>query len=165
VGFPLFYFLTLRWLWRLVVWAALMREIAKLPLQLIPTHPDRAGGLGFLTVFPGMFLPLIFSLSIVFASGVLQVILLEAKEVIDLEIAVAAWTVLVLAIFVGPLGFFSPVLVRLKEQAIIDYGSLVTYCSRMAEKQMFDDMAQGRAIDKDTVSAGADIAAVPENKK
>ncbi len=48
VSRPLFQFIPLRWYFRLLIWARLLWQISRLELNLIPTHPDRAAGLGFL---------------------------------------------------------------------------------------------------------------------
>ena len=44
---PLFQFLTLRWLWILFLWGQFLWRMSKLNLQLVPIHPDEAGGLAF----------------------------------------------------------------------------------------------------------------------
>lgn len=165
VSAPLYFFLTFRWLWRLMVWTLLMRDLANLPLQLVATHPDKAGGLGFLTIFPAMFLPLIFSLSMVFATGILQTIIIEGGQVTELEYMVAAWLTLVIIVFVGPLGLFTPKLLALKEQSIVDYGTMVSHYNRVAERHMRDDFAQDRPVDKETVAMLSDISAGLETIK
>jgi hypothetical protein len=48
VSSPVLRFLMLRWLWRYALWGYLLRRVSKLSLALLPTHPDRVGGLGFL---------------------------------------------------------------------------------------------------------------------
>jgi hypothetical protein len=48
VSGPLFWFLVLRWLWRHAVWGLLLRDLARLELRLVATHPDGAGGLAFI---------------------------------------------------------------------------------------------------------------------
>jgi hypothetical protein len=45
-SFPVFQFLLCRWLARILIWSQLLWRINSLDLQLIPTHPDLAGGLG-----------------------------------------------------------------------------------------------------------------------
>ena len=50
VSLPAFQFLFWRWCWRLVIWSQLLWRISRLDLQLIPTHPDAAGGLAILGV-------------------------------------------------------------------------------------------------------------------
>ena len=47
VSLPILFFL-LRWLWIFLLWSRFLFRIARLGLELTPTHPDRAGGLGFL---------------------------------------------------------------------------------------------------------------------
>jgi hypothetical protein len=48
VAVPLFQFLVYRSLVRMLNWFGFLWSVARLDLQLVPTHPDRAGGLGFL---------------------------------------------------------------------------------------------------------------------
>jgi hypothetical protein len=45
---PLGHFLVLRWLWRFFLWCRFLSDMNKLDLQLYPTHPHQAGGLGFI---------------------------------------------------------------------------------------------------------------------
>ncbi|MGE8677981.1 MAG: hypothetical protein ACN6PE_05150 [Achromobacter marplatensis] len=49
---PLFSVLRLAWVWRLVLASIVLLRIARLPLKLVPSHPDRVGGLGFLGRLP-----------------------------------------------------------------------------------------------------------------
>ena len=48
VSLPLFQFLLLRWYFRLFIWARFLWQVSRIELRLMPTHPDRCGGLGFL---------------------------------------------------------------------------------------------------------------------
>jgi hypothetical protein len=48
VGRSISLVLALAWLWRLVLLTVLFRRTARLDLSLVPTHPVRAGGIGFL---------------------------------------------------------------------------------------------------------------------
>ncbi|HET9692968.1 MAG TPA: hypothetical protein VFP48_01180, partial [Steroidobacteraceae bacterium] len=48
VSLPIFQFLLCRWYYRILLWAALLWHVSRIELQLVPTHPDRVGGLGFL---------------------------------------------------------------------------------------------------------------------
>ena len=48
VSLPLFQFILLRWYFRLFVWARFLWHVSRIELKLVPTHPDRCGGLGFL---------------------------------------------------------------------------------------------------------------------
>ncbi|HEY7318130.1 MAG TPA: hypothetical protein VIE89_11195 [Candidatus Binatia bacterium] len=63
VCIPLFRFLFMRWLWRLTLWCFFLWRVSRLELRLVPTHPDRAGGLGFLELVHTEFTPLILAIS------------------------------------------------------------------------------------------------------
>jgi hypothetical protein len=59
---PVFTFFLLHWAWRLCIVAIVSWRIAHLDLRLVPTHPDRAGGLGFLEQAPFAFSPIVLAL-------------------------------------------------------------------------------------------------------
>lgn len=48
VSIPVFQFLLARWFFRIFIWARFLWQVSRLDLFLVPTHPDRAAGLGFL---------------------------------------------------------------------------------------------------------------------
>ena len=58
VSLPLFQFLQLRWYFRLFIWTRWLWQVSRLDLRLVPTHPDRVGGLGFLSNTVYAFIPL-----------------------------------------------------------------------------------------------------------
>jgi len=49
VSLPIFQFLLVRWYFRLFIWTRFLWQVSRIDLQLIPTHPDRVGGVGFLS--------------------------------------------------------------------------------------------------------------------
>ena len=58
VSLPLFRFLALRWLVRLIViWYRFLWLVSRIPLRLNALHPDRTGGLGFLNTSTFAFAP------------------------------------------------------------------------------------------------------------
>jgi len=59
VSLPVFQFLLLRWYFRLFIWTRFLWQTSRLDLTLVPTHPDRSGGLGFLAVVGYAFSPLL----------------------------------------------------------------------------------------------------------
>jgi hypothetical protein len=56
---PLFQFILVRWYFRLFIWARFLWQSSRLELNLIPTYPDRAAGLGFLGATSAVFEPLL----------------------------------------------------------------------------------------------------------
>jgi hypothetical protein len=59
VSLPLFQFLLLRWYFRLFIWARFLWQVSGLELKLLPTHPDRCGGLGLLSAVSNTFAPVL----------------------------------------------------------------------------------------------------------
>lgn len=48
VSMPIIQFIGLRWYFRLLIWARMLWRVPRLDLNLVPSHPDRCCGLGFL---------------------------------------------------------------------------------------------------------------------
>jgi hypothetical protein len=55
VALPILNFIWLRMIWKIVLWTWYLRRMARLPLQLHPTHPDTTGGIGFISETQGRF--------------------------------------------------------------------------------------------------------------
>src|SRR5207249_5917858 len=70
VSIPMFQFLLYRWYFRLFVWFLFLRRVSRLPLRLTPTHPDRAGGIGFVGTAAYAFGPVILAQSVVLSAAV-----------------------------------------------------------------------------------------------
>jgi hypothetical protein len=58
VSLPLFQFLLVRWYYRIFIWTRFLWQTSRIELSVIPTHPDRVGGLGFLADTVYAFTPL-----------------------------------------------------------------------------------------------------------
>jgi hypothetical protein len=124
VSNPLFLFLVLRWFWRFLVWTELLRRISRLPLQLMPLHPDRSAGLGFMAIYPGIFSGFIFALSCVVATAIMEELELVRQSPQTVWFFLAGWLVICLIIFLGPLLMFIRPLYTVRERALLDYGRL-----------------------------------------
>jgi hypothetical protein len=58
VSLPIYQFLLVRWYYRIFIWTRFLWQVSRIELSLIPTHPDRVGGLGFLANTVYAFMPL-----------------------------------------------------------------------------------------------------------
>ena len=67
VSLPLFQFLLLRWYFRLFIWARFLWQVSRIELSLMPTHPDRCGGVGFLASVSNAFSPVLLAQGAVLA--------------------------------------------------------------------------------------------------
>ena len=59
VSLPMFQFLLFRWYFRLFIWARFLWMVSRIKLNLMPTHPDRCGGLAFVVSVRIAFGPLL----------------------------------------------------------------------------------------------------------
>lgn len=132
---PMFLMLLLAWLWRLVVYAVLLWRISHMPLQLVPTHPDRAGGLGFLEEMTFIFSPVVFAMSAVIASRWGHDVLYHAADVHSFMVPLALFVVAMLVLYLGPLALFFGRLLRLKRESLLEYGALVGRHGRLVRRR------------------------------
>ena len=125
VGRPVFLALLLGWLWRVVLLAVTLKGIAKLDLVIVPTHPDRAGGLGFVERFPAAFGIVAFVSTMVIAGGWAHDAEFHGLDVHSLFPMMGAALVVALVVYLSPYLVFAGPLGRAKKQALLDYGALV----------------------------------------
>jgi hypothetical protein len=126
VALPIFQFLVLRWIYRMIVWARFLLRVTRLDLQHTPTHPDGAGGLGFLGKSAVAFGPVLLALSAVTASAIANQILFAGATLAEYQATYGAFIVLALLVFAGPLFVFMPGLAKLKRESLLQYGTLAT---------------------------------------
>jgi hypothetical protein len=124
VSLPIFQFLVFRWLWRTFIWCRFLWRMSKLDLQLVPTHPDQAGGLGFLGEAHRLFAIFIFAFAATGSGVFAREILFEKVPIDTFKIPVAVFIVLALLIFLGPLFMFAPALLRTRRIALHEYSTL-----------------------------------------
>lgn len=135
VARPVFIALLLGWLWRLILLCVLFRRIARLDLALVPTHPDRAGGLGFLEAVPMLFSPVALGISAVFASRFAHDVLYHGVHVQSLRAQMIALVVISLLLFLAPLLLWFPPLRAAKRRALLDYATLVGEHGRLVRRR------------------------------
>jgi hypothetical protein len=136
VSSPLFWFLLLRWLWRHAVWGLFLRDLARLELRLVATHPDGAGGLAFIGQYPSAFAAFVFALSCVLGAAIAHTLLRGELTTAAYGQLMAAWLVIVIILFGLPLLAFSGPLRRLKEATLLTVSSVATRRERAAEREL-----------------------------
>src|SRR3954452_10327292 len=116
VGFcmPLFQFLILRWLWRLFLWFQFLARVRRLDIQLFPTHPDQAAGLGFVGESQRFFGVILFAMSSASTGVLANNIVYDHVPLATFGPAIAAYVVVTLIIFLAPLVVFTETLLRTK---------------------------------------------------
>jgi hypothetical protein len=144
---PLMNFMVLRWLWRIFLWFRFLSKVSKLDLQLFPTHPDSAGGLGFVGEAQRFFGILVFSYSLA-ATGVLANTLVYDKVPLqNYGPAIVIYAVCALLILILPLVIFTPRLLATKRKGLHEYGTLATaYTGDFQKKWVRGNNPQGEPL-------------------
>lgn len=154
VARPVYVTLVLAWVWRLALLFVLLKRIAGLELALVPTHPDRRAGLGFLAPLPGAFAPVVLALSAVLAAGWAHDVVYHDVDVGSLKAEAAAFVVVLTTVILAPFAAFAPLLGRTRKRALLEYAALVGEHGRGVH---------ARWIERRPVSAGQEaLLSAPE---
>jgi hypothetical protein len=124
ISLPLFQFILLRWYFRLFIWARFLWGVSRIELQLVPTHPDRCGGLAFLANVCPAFAPVLLAQSAVLAGAIADKIFFSGAQLPQFKVEVIVLVAWMLLSVLGPLLVFAPVLAHAKRVGLREYGSL-----------------------------------------
>ena len=124
VAVPLLQFMFYRWIWRLIIWTGFLLDMSRLNLRVSVSHPDQAGGLGFLGIAQIGFGSLAFGLSSILAANTAFLIVFKGADIEAFKIPFAAYLVFVNLIFLGPLLVFLPLLARTRRQGLREFSTL-----------------------------------------
>jgi hypothetical protein len=157
---PIFLALVMGWLWRMLLVTYWVWRVGKLDLSLVPTHPDRTGGLAFVEKLPGAFAMVAFALSAVISSR-------WAHEVVHHAAALTSYT-LTAAAFVGlwslfvllPLFALVPALLAARGRAVPAYAALVGEQGRLVHRRWIlrEPVADTPILDAPEIGPVADAA-------
>jgi hypothetical protein len=135
VSRPIFVAFLAAWLWRLILMFILLKRIARLDLAIVPTHPDGAGGLGFLKRLPKAFSLFAFAVSAVLASRLAHNVLYHGVDVQSLKLMLTVFLIVLVGICLAPLLTFVGPLVVAKRRALLEYGILVGDHGRLVRRR------------------------------
>jgi hypothetical protein len=124
VSLPLFQFLLMRWYLRIFIWARFLWQVSRIDLSLVPTHPDRVGGLGFLSNTAYAFVPLAAAHGALLAGWISDRIFYLGAALLDFKLEVGVLLVFLLSLVFGPLVVFAPRLAQVKRTGLREYGTL-----------------------------------------
>lgn len=134
---PLVRFVVLRWMWRSILWTVFLVRVSRLPLALVPTHPDGAGGLGFLATCQASFSVIVFALAFTLAARYWQ-------HHADTDLAHTAkdllsFALLSLGVLFAPLLAFCHQLALAKRRGDHAFSAVAAWHSRHFEQRWFHD--------------------------
>ena len=125
VSLPILFFFLLRWFWIFLLWSRFLFRISRLGLELTPTHPDRAGGLGFLGWGLASFGLVLMAISAVLSGSLAYEIVHRGSSLNILKYHIMIFVVLAIVILHAPLIVFTGRLARCRFRGLLDFGSLI----------------------------------------
>ena len=145
VSIPLLMALIFWWVWRLLVWARVLRDVARCDLHLIAAHPDRTAGLGFLAGSLRAFAIVGIAFSTIVASRMAEQILAGTNPSKS-QIAFDAGLIFcILLALVAPLFMFTPTLMRVGRVGGLQYSALAQRMGRRFEARWLTNDARSES--------------------
>jgi hypothetical protein len=158
VALPAFQFLVYRALWRWGIWALLLWRLSRLPLRPIATHPDLAGGLGFMAMPSAGFAYVVAGLSAAQAG-------VWANKVAATDVSLASFSSHLLlfilgagALALGPLVAFTGHLWRCRLAGKVQYGALARDYTRQFHARWIEQGRRDDLLGNPDIQSLADLA-------
>src|SRR5215467_10426074 len=158
VSLPLFQFILLRWYMRLSIWFRFLWQVNRIELNLLPTHPDRCGGLSFLGKSSYAFAPILFAQGAVLAGVVADRVLYRDETLQSFRFQIAGFIVFFVVAILGPLLMFSLRMAQAKRKGLADYGLLSQrYVEGFDEKWVRSSHPSGELLGSGDIQSLADL--------
>jgi len=140
VSIPIVQFLLLRWYLRLFIWFRFLWHVSRINLKLIPTHPDRSAGLGFLGKSAYAFGPILFAQGAMLAGLVASRVLYRGESLLSFKLQIGGFIAFFVLVILSPLLMFTPQMARAKRKGLADYGLLAQrYVDSFEQKWVLRD--------------------------
>jgi hypothetical protein len=124
VSMPIVQFIALRWYFRLLVWGRMLWHVSRLDLNLVPSHPDRCCGLGFLGEIAFALWPFLMAHSVLLSGFLADRIVYQGGRLPDYAAEIVAVALLLYILALGPTCVFTPRLLRRRREGLAAYGVL-----------------------------------------
>lgn len=160
VSTPIFQFILLRWYLRIAIWLRLLWRISRLNLHLSATHPDRAGGLGFLGKGTYAFGPILFAQGTLLSGLIATRVLYQGATLQSFQVDAIVLILAVLLVILTPLLIFMPLMDRTQRKGFADFGLLAQRYAHAFEKKWLqgDTPANSELLGSADVQSLADLA-------
>jgi hypothetical protein len=122
---PVLYFFLFCWAWLFLLWAWFLFRTSRLDLELTATHPDRAGGLGFLGWGMASFSLVVLAISAVLSGSLAREIIHAGSSLGSIKYHVIIFVIIVMVILHAPLLVYTRRLALCRFRGLLDFGALI----------------------------------------
>lgn len=164
VSRPIFAGLLAIWMWRMIVLWTLVARVSKLDLRLVASHPDRAGGLGFLENATVTYAPVILAISVVLAGIWGHQVLYHGVHVDRYKPMAVAFVVVTVIVFNGPLLLLGRTLANFRRRTLLEYSALIGQHGRLVHRKWIgkEDVGTPEILDSPELGPTVDIGSIYE---
>lgn len=124
ISIPILQFVLLRWYVRFFIWYRFLWQVSRIKLNLIATHPDRAGGLAFVGGGVYSFGPILFAQGAMLAGLIASRVLYRGENLLSFKLQAIGFVAFFVFAILAPLVMFTPQLAQAKRKGLADYGLL-----------------------------------------
>jgi hypothetical protein len=124
VSLPVCQFLLVRWYFRVIIWVRFLWHVSRINLKLVPTHPDRAGGLGFLAITVFAFAQVLLAHGVLLAGMIAGRIFFVGAKLPQFTVEIIGGVGALVFLVLCPLMVFAGQLARAKRTGLREYGVL-----------------------------------------
>jgi hypothetical protein len=158
VSLPLFQFILLRWYLRFLIWFRFLWQVNRIELNLLPTHPDRCGGLSFLGKSSYAFAPILFAQGAILAGVVASRVLYRGETLQSFRFQIGAFILFFVIVVLAPLLMFTPRMAQARRKGLADYGLLAQrYVESFDQKWVKDSLSSSELLGTGDIQSLADL--------
>jgi hypothetical protein len=158
VSVPIVQFILLRWYFRLFIWCQYLWRVSRMELRLVPIHPDRSAGLGFLANVIFALAPFLLAHSVLVAGYIANRIFYQGAKLPEFKLEVVALFVLLNLLALGPLLVFGPGLSAVRLVGLRMYGRLANEYVQDFDRKW----VSGPALEGEALLGSADIQSLAD---
>ena len=124
VSIPIAQFILLRWYVRFFMWYRFLWQVSRLNLNLIASHPDRCGGMGFLGKTSWAFGPILFAQGAMLAGIVASRVLYRGESLLSFKLQIGGFVAFFLVVILSPLLMFTPKMAAARRKGVAEFALL-----------------------------------------
>ena len=126
------------WYLRVLIWTRLLWYISRIDLRLLPAHPDRVGGLGFVSNAVYAFAAIAAAHGALLAGLLTNRIFFANAALTDFKAEIGVVVVFMLCLTLAPPLVFTPQLARAERVGMVRYGTLAERYVRAFDTKWLD---------------------------
>jgi hypothetical protein len=135
VSVPIYQFILVRWYFRIFIWTRFLWQLSRIDLRLVPTHPDRVGGLGFLGNIVYAFAPVLLAHGVLLSGLIADRIFFDGAKLPQFTVEIICAVGILVFVVLGPLLVFAGQLARAKRTGLGEYGVLAQRYTREFDRK------------------------------